>query len=378
MVMPVTYPAAVTYGINADVVGSYKRYKKGARQKTPFNLVLPYRFEAHWTERGWKAGGIMSGIYNRMAGFSPLTMRSYPMDISRTAWIDLRTRLRGKLESEFRVTAELGTTIAEGRQAWSMITNRALMLAKFGIALKKGNFYEAAKTLGVLKHPSYKRLSKESKLKRGSHNFGNNYLEFHFGWTPLISDMGNAMAVLDEPIPYGQYKVRTGSRTVWRHLDTATFYQQWADHRERNFGKAGAYVKVTNPNLYLASNMGLTNPASIAWELVPFSFVVDWFWNVGDYIKSFSDMYGIEFEEPWHAIGSRVTTVSNQRTRAVSYGPYNVATAIDIVSHSTSFERFVGLPSVNLRRKGGPLFADKPRRALAAISLLIQQGLGKR
>lgn len=34
------------------------------------------------------------------------------------------------------------------------------------------------------------------------------------------------------------------------------------------------------------SRLGLTNPALLAWELVPFSFVADWFVNIGDCLQS--------------------------------------------------------------------------------------------
>jgi hypothetical protein len=44
--------------------------------------------------------------------------------------------------------------------------------------------------------------------------------------------------------------------------------------------------------LYLLSQLGLANPAAVAWELVPFSFVVDWFTDAGTFINSFTDFLG--------------------------------------------------------------------------------------
>lgn len=39
------------------------------------------------------------------------------------------------------------------------------------------------------------------------------------------------------------------------------------------------------------------NPVSIAWELLPYSFVVDWFFNVGNYVRNLETalLYGGDF-----------------------------------------------------------------------------------
>jgi hypothetical protein len=36
-------------------------------------------------------------------------------------------------------------------------------------------------------------------------------------------------------------------------------------------------------------SLGVTKPLSVIWELVPFSFVVDWFVSVGEWISSLED-----------------------------------------------------------------------------------------
>jgi hypothetical protein len=42
------------------------------------------------------------------------------------------------------------------------------------------------------------------------------------------------------------------------------------------------------------SQIGVTNPLSLAWELVPYSFVIDWFIPVGDYLGSFDALVGVD------------------------------------------------------------------------------------
>jgi hypothetical protein len=41
------------------------------------------------------------------------------------------------------------------------------------------------------------------------------------------------------------------------------------------------------------SQSGFTNPVSLAWELLPFSFVVDWFLPIGPYLESLDSWGGL-------------------------------------------------------------------------------------
>lgn len=44
------------------------------------------------------------------------------------------------------------------------------------------------------------------------------------------------------------------------------------------------------------SRLGITNPALIAWELLPWSFVADWFVPVGDYLSLLDATLGWDFQ----------------------------------------------------------------------------------
>jgi hypothetical protein len=54
-----------------------------------------------------------------------------------------------------------------------------------------------------------------------------------------------------------------------------------------------AGVDIANPNLWLANRMGVINPAVVAWDLVPWSFVVNMFVNVNAVLGSFTDLVGL-------------------------------------------------------------------------------------
>jgi len=68
--------------------------------------------------------------------------------------------------------------------------------------------------------------------------------------------------------------------------------------------------------------LGITNPLLIGWELVPFSFVVDWFLPVGNWLESVDAMLG--YESAYYSSSFRVEAIWNddfgQRINAPS-GP---------------------------------------------------------
>jgi hypothetical protein len=44
-----------------------------------------------------------------------------------------------------------------------------------------------------------------------------------------------------------------------------------------------------------AAQTGFTNPINLAWEVLPYSFVVDWFLPIGPYLETLSAFDGLAF-----------------------------------------------------------------------------------
>lgn len=47
---------------------------------------------------------------------------------------------------------------------------------------------------------------------------------------------------------------------------------------------------------------GLTQPVESAWELIPFSFIIDWFFNIGDVLGSWTPDYGFRNLASWYVM----------------------------------------------------------------------------
>lgn len=255
-------------------------------------------------------------------------------------------------------TAAIGANVGEWRSSLEMVATRAAMLRKAWVNLRRGNVLGAVKALGI--PPDSKRVSKIVRGRRRpgkvskKHFASSTWLELHFGWSPLVGDIYGAMDVLQTP-KFGQIK-SVGSASA---PFVSEQYSSWLNRYAS--GTVGTryegVFQVDNPNAFLADRMGLTNPATIAWELVPFSFVVDWFTNVGQVLGSLNDHAGLTW-----LYGSKSVKIT-----AAGYSEYFGVT--QTISRQYQ-ERFIlggpPLPSLYLKSPLGG-----PARAATQIALLV-------
>jgi hypothetical protein len=144
---------------------------------------------------------------------------------------------------------------------------------------------------------------------RGAHNY---WLEWNFGVSPLLSDTAKLVNTFSRVRKRLEWlkrnknkRVRVGSRASYTQPDdehvylagigasTGPYIAQW---RGSINGKltASAWVKQNLPWLdsWLAfvrgvvSDGGFNRPLSVIWEAIPFSWLVDYFVPIGDFLES--------------------------------------------------------------------------------------------
>lgn len=199
-------------------------------------------------------------------------------------------------------------SVAEMDKTFSMIAARATSIAKSYRALRRGDVSGAAKALG-LRRDRGKSLAKQA-------------LEVQYGWTPLLSDVYGAYEELTRQFRSHGIMIKAVSRTKESSSDRVN-YLLAADGSVR-----GTYVdtsvkecqvilwfEVKDPYTLLASATGLTNPFEIAWELVPFSFVVDWFIPVGNLLGSLTATEGLTY---WGGTKTLRSTTTRKATVVVN------------------------------------------------------------
>lgn len=179
-------------------------------------------------------------------------------------------------------SVNLAQAWAERRMTADLVADTALKLARAYSAARKGNFSKAAKALGA-------RPKKTAS----------NWLELQYGWLPLLQDVhGAAEALAKRDAP--EHWTITGKGVVREPWHTKV--TRWSGYKRGQIvarGMQGAFVRLdyipANDFFTNLSSLGLTNPAQLAWELLPYSFVVDWIWPVGDWLSSLDATVGLTF-----------------------------------------------------------------------------------
>lgn len=310
MVYPTTgphYRVTTRYG-SPNSVGSvptiFQKVQYIYRQGKPYSVVLPYNVQ------------VDSVLAH--SGNNPLDHASIPVsespDQQLKAWA--KSAAYERFKDSVGESADLGVTLAEWRQSLDMIYMRAKHVADVLVAVKRGQFGKAAKGLfsGFTGDPRQFAGAKSAsdygrRFKKGTDKVADFWLETWFGWLPTISDIGAAVDVIQSPLPYNLYAKGTGKATKTRNYNPGDNYyapwdetwvirQSWTwNHVARH--KYFARLRVVNPNLYLANQLGLLNPGVVLWNVAPWSFVADWFGNVSQFLSACTDFIGLEFYDAY-------------------------------------------------------------------------------
>lgn len=284
---------------------AYRRDIAGYRQKQPYNV--PTWYES--TE--YKGTGYMDADSWSWSAFQ------YGASAANQA----RAQFVGKLGD----SSSFGATLtAELRETQNLVVGGITKLLRAARAVKKLRFFEAASLLGLpyteklvkRVHYRYEIVSKKNGLGRRrvrhrvvtyqtkmdwgtgrlhAKTLASGWLLWSYGVKPIAEDIHNAMQVLTRELPTTKVIGRGRQTTKWRtNLSSAIYVVRQAEVRV----KCQAYVRVNNPNLWLANQLGLINPVQWVNEAIPFSFVLDWFSNLSQVISQLTDFVGLDVLEP--------------------------------------------------------------------------------
>lgn len=115
---------------------------------------------------------------------------------------------------------------------------------------------------------------------------GRKFLEFVYGWSPTVEGAFETAETLSQDWVNQKVYVDSVASTLGEipiNMRTPDGYFTLKGAATLR-GKAKYQYKVSNPKLALMKHLGLTNPASIAWEKTPWSFVFDWAFQFGSYL----------------------------------------------------------------------------------------------
>lgn len=267
--------------------------------------VVPWKLTYSWYDVGFDGGYIAGEVFPQpyLAG-TPSEPAMDPIDWSSLV-SDVGSNLSGRMESGMNLLATLG----EVGQTVEMIKN------PYG--LLKGGWRRVVK-----------RLTPRQLSKVGA----NVWLETRYGWMNFFRDclaFASTAQKVQQHIDYltqtsGRYVSLSKSKvdvvepksTIWS-VGTAPNTWRWILDkftRRATFSldvKRERALSVYTRNDFIIQYQGRDRLLEALWDLIPFSFCVDWFINIGDFVKS-SPMY-------WNQSNLRQMGYSVKREWSASY-----------------------------------------------------------
>lgn len=206
----------------------------------------------------------------------------------------------------------LANAIGERTQTIDLFVKTARRLAHAVMALRKGRWVQAARHLGYT--PSPKEAKKLGVFSKGNQHGGkplaNAWLELQYGWKPLLQDVYGAATAIAKLSAEGNL-FETARVTVKQKSQSSGEFSfvsrgggsikvpgSYTEQRDQVRKYYVRYSVSNGMNSSLAA-LGLTNPAALAWELTPLSFVVDWFVPIGSWLSTFGATAGKTFVRGW-------------------------------------------------------------------------------
>lgn len=204
----------------------------------------------------------------------------------------------------------------------------------------------------LIRKEEKRRLSSKDALRRDLEkaSTANLFLEGVFGWMPLLQDIVSAAKTLTgDNFPAGYISSRTGyTVAAVKPTNPPVGSLKITGGVIQLRSKYTAQVSVQNPNVWLANQLGLLNPAVVAWDLIPWSWVVGMFVNVQSVLESFTALYGLTVTDVSRTDISRiVSSIARENTYPVGHPGYARSTSTGLTRYKARV-RLVGIPTPSL------------------------------
>lgn len=257
----------------------------------------------------------------------------------------------GKLYDNIRGNVDLSIDLAEVGKTTSMIRSAASQMLGLATSWRRG-------------------------LLSGGKHAADTYLQWKYGVRPLMETMyelsSKQLLVAIEPVTFQSRAQYNNSRQL-RTKNYLGTYVTVVDNVECS---RRCLVSLTfsqsSTSISTLSQYTSLNPLSIAWELTPYSFVADWFVDIGGYLRMAETalLSGLQFHS-----GFRTDSYRSFATRINSGAKYEYGTTYTLSSTGNYEDK--GMSRVIL---SGMPFPELPRinldlgssRLLSAAALLSQ------
>lgn len=214
----------------------------------------------------------------------------------------LIANLEARARSEIMIKARrnkmsLGESLAELPKTISLVAWSTTRLYFAFQHLRRGDVKKASEALGI-RHLTDRR----GRVVERASSLESKWLALRYGWLPIAYDIYDGVkavqAGFDNPTHF------TVSRNVkevlplfghmW-NLNDAPWRKIKYDFHTQCDVQYKYRLRVKDATLSYLTSFGLENPLYVAWQLVPYSFVLDWALPISDWLSALSAPLGLDF-----------------------------------------------------------------------------------
>lgn len=311
--------------------------------------VFRYRYEQFWS----------SG--------DPYSIRS--LEPESDSLYKAKARLFDKLKGEGTNVANM---LGERKQIVKSIESLLNTVVYTVRDLRRGNITSAIRRMGG--DPLTARQLRKKDI-------ANQWLSLQYGWKPLLSDVYGLVTQLHRRAttnPWTTMKVSCKSKASKPSPELGAGINGDKSRGTVLTSATVRYMVRVKPNETIAelAALGVTNPAVVAWEITPWSFVVDWFIPIGTYLEQFTAADGWIFLDG--CVSTLITateTVMGNWSNDYTSGGWNYTNLRNISGkfESTVFTRVVlgAIPIPELPRFKNPISIAHIENSIALLSQLF-------
>jgi len=249
--------------------------------------------------------------------------------------------------------AELGVDLLEARKSVDMLAGAAIDLVSFLRQFRRGL--------------SVEQIFDWGKGNITSKSVANKWLEFSYGWSPLAGSVHDLAQIAHRDLK--KDLILSSKRTIqWGELTKEEIIRNRVKRTIRARGTVRTHIQasVSIPWLQTSSNLGLVNPASLLWETLPYSFVLDWFVPVGNLLSAVSDRLGLSYN--WGYTGYRQFLSFDQEWLPDAFYERLEKNAVYRSQHQEFHRRaFTSWPALGLYAVENPFSITRAANAAALI-----------
>lgn len=330
----------------------------------------------------------IDGLHGPLVSQLLSEMPAEPLNKAYSRFVEQLHGISGQLGASLGESGELPGQLGAVRRgvknAARRIERSTLKMVRSYRKLRKGNLPGCLDELGVRMKRKHRRAwdrartpsQKERLARTTAHQASSLWLQYWFGWAPLANEVYTAVDILCSDRYNGRFKVSATATMSFSKRGQVGYvggddYFRSTQVDYKMSAKQVAWARVTNPNFARNTALGINNPLGWLWEWTPFSFVIDWFTNVGEVLNSYTDLWGFDLSDSAYTVYLRGTIVTRYGQPARAGGQ----TVCTWKAHNVI--RTLGFRKPTLLRPSLMRFGTSITRAATAVSLLVALFIGR-